>query len=709
MLGLSMTLASSPLPKSSMSVNSSPPTSLLIIKALAHSSSLKMGVYCVHLMWIYGYQLHSNCVPFVLKSPFSKCLVQHNQRWVRGIQFTTLLSHHSPSRHHMYWSMSLKVHRSPMLSSVRMSMDSHQVLIILEARESFVCFLGVFEWLVASSTPHSLTILTGQGPGVGLEVHGFASGGGHATYGSSANVVIGGIPYDDYVYPTMPGSGGGSATVIIPGQGMHGFGGGVIFFITPWLGVQGNVIFSSNGASGYCQLVHCVGAGAGGTIFLQVDNGQSHVNSQLILTANSGSSSPLTKYGNYGANGGNGIISFTNNPFAGALNLTVVSILDPTSNINIVCSPGTFNSVNYFRGYYSGQSLALCEACSTGTYQPYAGQFSCLACPSAFFNPTLGASNISACQACPAGMSSDSGAGACQDCDAGTYSVSGGLCVECPRGTTSTPGSTNCTSCGVGAYVDNWGFCQQCQPGRYSSSPIASSFCSWCSPGYYAPFSGMSSCLLCPVGSYSQYTESYFCYDCEAGSYAPNPGMTACLFCELGKYQPNISSSYCAACEAGLCTNDYGTDCVNCSQSIGLWKLSSSFFCGVCVCVCVCLCVFYSSTLCMSLAPTSASGEVTIMGGMVGGIGICVCFSLWCYFRTRYDKPPPPPAFQPLPPRIPASTPSHPPSHAVPLNSVNVHTPGRPAGKYYSIPSRYTQTEPERPYPQSQPQPKLKK
>jgi len=111
--------------------------------------------------------------------------------------------------------------------------------------------------------------------------------------------------------------------------------------------------------------------------------------------------------------------------------------------------------------------------CSAGYYCPEASGWP-LPCSAGTFNPNVGSSSSSACQACTAGSYCGSAglAAPSGSCDAGYYCVAGSTSLRPAAG--------------------------QCPAG--SSCPTGSSSPTTCSTGTYQPFKGQGSCTDCPAG-----------------------------------------------------------------------------------------------------------------------------------------------------------------------------------------------------------------
>lgn len=128
------------------------------------------------------------------------------------------------------------------------------------------------------------------------------------------------------------------------------------------------------------------------------------------------------------------------------------SPIDPSVLGSIAANQG----VTGFSGVISQtiDTQLVAELCQPGTYSalvPGAGQ-TCVACPAGTASPASGASDPSACRACPIGAYALTGASACTDCPANTFSVtsragSRDVCLACPSNTTSPARSDSIDKC----------------------------------------------------------------------------------------------------------------------------------------------------------------------------------------------------------------------------------------------------------------------
>lgn len=149
----------------------------------------------------------------------------------------------------------------------------------------------------------------GQGPGAGryyiAGTNTYGGGGAHGGYGALGgySVAFGGVPYDSFTVPTMPGSGGGSA-----GSPVNGGAGGGVLRLT----VDGALTINGRLSAEGLPAPGSGGGGSGGSIVLSapVFSGSG------LISANGGAGHPL-----YGGGGGGGRIAINcaSNSFTGTL------------------------------------------------------------------------------------------------------------------------------------------------------------------------------------------------------------------------------------------------------------------------------------------------------------------------------------------------------------------------------------------------------
>ena len=186
------------------------------------------------------------------------------------------------------------------------------------------------------------------------------------------------------------------------------------------------------------------------------------------------------------------------------------------------------------------------------------------------------ATSLAVCSGlCPVGQFSVTGSVACTPCPVGQYGASLGLtsaacsgaCVlssgySCPAGSTSAGG----VQCPAGSYMPSVSSpCALCPAGRYGSTAgLTSSLCSsTCTavPGRYCGAGATdASGIACPSGSTSTGGSVTSCTLCPAGTYSDVAGSPACAgvcnatvgsYCEVGM----ASSTQLVPCPPGTYNN----------------------------------------------------------------------------------------------------------------------------------------------------------
>jgi hypothetical protein len=178
--------------------------------------------------------------------------------------------------------------------------------------------------------------------------------------------------------------------------------------------------------------------------------------------------------------------------------------------------------------FNSCKDLYVCNACPRGSYCPLNSTNATL-CPAGTYNPSTGASSVTACLICPVGS-------------------------YCPLN------SINATLCPEGTYNPTTG---------------ASSFsgCLICTPGAYCPTKGLTSPVKCPVG--------YFC-PLSSTNTIPCPPNVSCITAGLSSLptslpllpgQPCTSNATCStgSCLFGACCspNAVRAGCTGCALQTG--------------------------------------------------------------------------------------------------------------------------------------------
>ncbi|XP_055867264.1 neurogenic locus Notch protein-like isoform X3 [Biomphalaria glabrata] len=201
-----------------------------------------------------------------------------------------------------------------------------------------------------------------------------------------------------------------------------------------------------------------------------------------------------------------------------------------------------------------------CSECNIGFYKDENANSNCTKCPDHKITLGQGSSSITNCNIthCELGFYSMDNI-FCLDCPIGTYKNFTGnqQCLHCPNYRTTTEnGSTDITNCSFA----------HCVPGFYLMNNIS---CIICPNGTYKNFTGNQACLKCPknrtttnVGAIDISNCSYA--HCEPGFYSSD--NISCSICPNGTYKDFTGNQPCSKCPSDKTTTDLGaTDISNCS------------------------------------------------------------------------------------------------------------------------------------------------
>lgn len=157
----------------------------------------------------------------------------------------------------------------------------------------------------------------------------------------------------------------------------------------------------------------------------------------------------------------------------------------------------------------------------------------------------------------------------CVNCPIGTYhNLENNTCDKCPEGFyQDNEGLTECLLCPNGTWTETTGSknetdCKEiCLPGTYSSTGLAT--CEACPIGSYQPLPYQTLCLSCPPLT-TTWTEGTIhieeCKEqCIPGSYSET-GLQPCIPCDLGYFQAEYGKTSCVMCLGNLTTIDIASD-----------------------------------------------------------------------------------------------------------------------------------------------------
>lgn len=149
-------------------------------------------------------------------------------------------------------------------------------------------------------------------------------------------------------------------------------------------------------------------------------------------------------------------------------------------------------------------------------------------------------------------------------CSPGTYHTTKHICEKCNPGTFSDSfGMTSCKLCPVGTY-------------NPKSDAKSETECMKCPLGSYNSHQGtreLKKCLLCPTGMFSDIegSDSFAkCKQCPKGSYNKQPGANACLKCKTNSYNPSEGKEECNPCPVGKESKKPGATFLSSCESLDL-------------------------------------------------------------------------------------------------------------------------------------------
>jgi hypothetical protein len=202
--------------------------------------------------------------------------------------------------------------------------------------------------------------------------------------------------------------------------------------------------------------------------------------------------------------------------------------------------------------------------CFPGTYQPAAGQQSCLPCPVGFICPDYG---MFAPLICPRGQVCEEPGlavgGELKPCPPGYFCPEGTSTAD-PTGYSDTDRPIPCpegTYCNFGVVTDksealNLTTPQKCFSGFYcprgSRTPQGAGECP---PGYYCP---EAIAIACPPGTFCKGFGNSQPKECQPGTYNPIPAQAECQQSEPGTISPGFGRLTATPCPAGFVCNTTG-------------------------------------------------------------------------------------------------------------------------------------------------------
>ena len=244
---------------------------------------------------------------------------------------------------------------------------------------------------------------------------------------------------------------------------------------------------------------------------------------------------------------------------------------DTGSSVCVKCEVGQ---------YMTTENPRNCENCAAGKFSIY-GEVECTECDQGYYADKMIAATR--CISCPSGWYG-SGAvvakrinesGVCNRCTTGRYSKAKGAdsnetCIGCQPGKkakdvdAATEEINACTVCLVGQYrpsTDDVTKCNKCQMGK-TLGVKGGSKCIDCIPGRFSDQLGSNTtdCRECPIGYSTEEGAGTSptkdkCVACLLGTYANTKGLTKCLACVAGKFSDVLvtveSEEFCKRCVVG--------------------------------------------------------------------------------------------------------------------------------------------------------------
>lgn len=233
-------------------------------------------------------------------------------------------------------------------------------------------------------------------------------------------------------------------------------------------------------------------------------------------------------------------------PIFPLLTLSILTLLSLTvgqlrpTDTGRTCPAGEFDNGNF------------CQRCPSGTFQPNAGNFRCLPCPSG----SAPSYNWQRCVSCKRGEFVSETRG-CDRCHQNDYTdrPNAPACLPCPLGTENSF-----------LRARSLASCRPCKPGHFQDLRYGRGNCDVCPHGSYQPAERATRCLACPAGTTSNVNR-------EAGG--PAKSIDRCFACAPGKFSvavfnetavpPVILRRFCGLCpEGSYSTTNRAKACAKC-------------------------------------------------------------------------------------------------------------------------------------------------
>ena len=218
---------------------------------------------------------------------------------------------------------------------------------------------------------------------------------------------------------------------------------------------------------------------------------------------------------------------------------------------NCTCLPG-----------YTAAVGPTCVPCVSGTYKSGVGGEACTLCPNNTYSGAIGANASSTCLTCTGNSTAVAGSDQSTDCHclAGFLTLSMGetnaTCRQCSAGSYNpTLGATTCSKCDAGY--------RSSSPGA-----VAREQCVGCAANLWSP-AGAAQCESCPgnttaaalsdervdckclAGYYPTLAgqDGATCHACPSGTFKPLQGSTACTICPENSFSTAVAATSNATCQ----------------------------------------------------------------------------------------------------------------------------------------------------------------
>ena len=219
---------------------------------------------------------------------------------------------------------------------------------------------------------------------------------------------------------------------------------------------------------------------------------------------------------------------------------TTKTACSPSAKGYVVSAAGAKSQTPVPAGSFTPRiGAASSYKCVEGTYQPRAGQSTCVNAALGNYVAAVGSTKQ---EKCPVGKFAPS-------------TASFNCLSASPGNKVPAEGSPTQTKCPIGTYQPNWGksFCTSAARG-YFVPDIESINAIPCEPGTYQNETGKGNCKNATPGHYVSNRGSAMQYQCSAGTYSSFANSISCDEAPLGYYVSTDGAASATACPAGMTT-----------------------------------------------------------------------------------------------------------------------------------------------------------